>query len=99
MKSYFVYIMTNRKKGTLYVGVTNNLLRRVHEHKSKAFDGFTSMYNLVRLVYFEETNDVLAAISREKRIKGWLRAKKLALIEGLNPGWKDLSEGWYSETF
>ncbi|MGN6716941.1 MAG: GIY-YIG nuclease family protein [Candidatus Binatia bacterium] len=88
-KLYYVYIMTNRSK-TLYTGVTNNLERRVHEHKMKSIAGFTSKYNITRLVYYEETGDVLSAISREKTIKGWVRAKKLALIESVNPTWKDL---------
>jgi len=88
-KLYYVYIMTNRSK-TLYTGVTNNLERRVHEHKMKSIAGFTSKYNITRLVYYEETTDVLSAISREKTIKGWVRAKKLALIESVNPTWKDL---------
>jgi len=88
---YFVYIMTN-KSGTLYTGVTNNLERRIYEHKHHLVKGFTSKYNIEKLVYFEETNDINAAISREKQIKGWLRKKKIALIESINPGWKDLSE-------
>jgi putative endonuclease len=93
MKRYYVYIMTNRS-GTLYVGVTNDLQRRVWEHKQKLIEGFTKRYNITRLVYYEETPDVTAAIAREKQIKGWLRKKKIALIESLNPGWKDLSDGW-----
>ena len=88
---YFVYIMTNTS-GTLYTGVTNNLERRIYEHKHHLVNGFTNKYNIDKLVYFEETNDINAAISREKQIKGWLRKKKIALIESLNPGWKDLSE-------
>ncbi|MCG2770870.1 MAG: GIY-YIG nuclease family protein [Desulfobacterales bacterium] len=88
---YFVYIMTN-KSGTLYTGVTNNLERRIYEHKHHLVKGFTSKYKIGKLVYFEETNDINAAISREKQIKGWLRKKKIALIESMNPGWKDLSE-------
>jgi putative endonuclease len=88
---YFVYIMTN-KSGTLYAGVTNNLERRVYEHKHHLVKGFTHKYNIDKLVYFEETTDINAAISREKQIKGWLRKKKIALIESMNPGWKDLSE-------
>ena len=97
MKKYFVYIMTNKKNGTVYVGVTSNLLRRVYEHKNKLVGGFTARYDLTRLVYFEQTDDVRAAIGREKRIKGWLRVKKIALIEGVNPGWDDLSEEWFCE--
>ena len=92
MKTYYVYIMTN-KTGTLYTGVTNNLERRVYEHKHKLIPGFTSKYNITKLVYYEEGNDVNAALAREKQIKGWLRAKKIALIESINPEWKDLSFG------
>jgi putative endonuclease len=94
MKRYYVYIMTNRS-GTLYVGMTNDLQRRVWEHKQKLIEGFTKRYNITRLVYYEETPDVADAIAREKQIKGWLRRKKIALIESLNHGWKDLSDGWY----
>ena len=94
MKSYFVYIMTNRSK-TLYTGVTNNLERRVYEHKNKLVAGFTSKYNITKLVYYEETSDVYSALAREKQIKGWLRAKKVALIEAENLEWKDLSLEWY----
>ena len=92
-KSYFVYIMTNRSK-TLYTGVTNNLDRRIYEHKHHLAAGFTSKYQVTRLVFFEETSDVQAALEREKCIKGWLRAKKVALIESNNHGWRDLSEEW-----
>ncbi len=88
---YFIYIMTN-KSGTLYTGVTNNLERRIYEHQHHLVKGFTNKYKIEKLVYFEETNDINAAISREKQIKGWLRKKKIALIESMNPGWKDLSE-------
>lgn len=94
-KHYYVYIMSNRSK-TTYTGVTNNLERRVYQHKSKQIQGFTAKYNLTRLVYYEETTDVLSAISREKTIKGWLRAKKVALIESINPTWKDLSAIFYN---
>jgi putative endonuclease len=90
-KQYYVYILTN-KSGTLYTGVTNNLVRRVFEHKNQKVDGFTKRYNLKYLVYYEVTDDVYAAIAREKQIKGWLRAKKLELINSMNPAWKDLSE-------
>ena len=95
-KTYYVYIMTNRSK-TLYTGMTNDLMRRIGEHKSKAVPGFTQRYNIDRLVFFEETGDVRAAIAREKQIKGWSRAKKIALIESMNAGWKDLSEDWFKE--
>ncbi len=94
MKHYYVYIMTNKSK-TLYTGVTNNLERRVYEHKNKLVAGFTSKYNTTKLVHYEETNDVQEALAREKQIKGWLRSKKIALIEVENPEWKDLSLEWY----
>jgi len=96
MKQYYVYIMTNSSK-TLYTGVTDSLLRRVYEHKNKLIEGFTKKYNIIRLVYYETTCDVRAAIQREKQIKGWLRSKKIALIEAANPEWQDLSEGWYEK--
>ena len=92
---YYVYILTNRSK-TLYTGVTSNLERRVFEHKNGLTPGFTSRYRLDRLVYFERFGDVDAAIAREKQIKGLLRIKKMALIVAMNPGWNDLSEGWYT---
>ncbi len=91
MRNYYVYIMTNFSK-TLYIGVTNNLEKRVYEHKNKMVEGFTKKYNITKLIYFEETNDVNAAIAREKQLKGWLRKKKVALIESVNPEWKDLSQ-------
>jgi len=96
MKQYYVYIMTNNSR-TLYTGVTDNLVRRAYEHKKKLVEGFTKKYNLTRLVYYETTSDVRAAIQREKQVKGWLRKKKIALIEAANPEWKDLSEGWYEQ--
>ncbi|MCK9246724.1 MAG: GIY-YIG nuclease family protein [Anaerolineaceae bacterium] len=92
-KTYHVYIMSSRS-GTLYTGVTGDLRRRVYEHKEKLIPGFTEKYNIDRLVWFQETNDVLAAIEYEKRIKGWRREKKIALIEEKNPGWEDLSREW-----
>lgn len=95
MKQYYVYMMTNRKKGVLYTGVTNNLERRVYEHKHKLISGFTSKYNCKRLVYYDSSSDIKGAIATEKQIKGWLRKKKIALIESMNPEWKDLSEEWY----
>ena len=88
MAQYYVYIMTNKSR-TLYTGVTNDLARRVYEHKQKLLPGFTSKYNITKLVYFEATEDVYAALNREKQIKGWLRDKKIALIEAANPDWKD----------
>ncbi len=94
MKTYYVYIMTNKSR-TLYTGVTNNLERRVYEHKGKLIPGFTKQYNINQLAYYEETNDVQVALAREKQIKGWLRSKKIALIETMNPEWRDLSLDWY----
>jgi len=94
---YYVYVMTNPNATTLYIGVTNNLERRVYEHKMKLVDGFTRRYNLTILAYFEEGNDVLSAIAREKQLKGWLRLKKVELIESVNPEWRDLSEEWFRE--
>jgi putative endonuclease len=88
--------MTNKSR-TLYIGVTGDLMRRVHEHKNKLIRGFTSRYNIQSLVYYESTPDVHAALAREKQLKGWLRSKKIALIESMNSDWKDLSEGWYEE--
>src|SRR3972149_5222759 len=94
MKQYYVYIMTN-KSGTLYTGVTNNLVRRVYEHKQKLVSGFTKKYRITKLVYFESSSDVMAAINREKEIKDWRRAKKIALVNTVNPTWEDLSAEWY----
>ncbi len=91
MRNYYVYIMTNLSK-TLYTGVTNNLDRRVYEHKNKLIEGFTKKYNITQLVYFEVFNNIEDAIRREKQIKGWVRKKKIALIESINPEWKDLYE-------
>ncbi len=93
MKNYYVYIMANVSR-TLYTGVTNNLERRVYEHKEKTAPGFTSTYNINRLVYCEDFGDIRDVIAREKQIKGWLRGKKIALIESVNPKWRDLSEDW-----
>ena len=93
MKNFYVYIMTNGSK-TLYTGVTSDLEKRVFEHKNKLVPGFTSKYNITRLVYFEITEDAHSAISREKQIKGWTRAKKINLIELENPSWEDLSLKW-----
>jgi putative endonuclease len=86
--------MASRSR-VIYTGVTGNLERRVYEHKNKLVEGFTKKYNVNQLVYFEETNDVNVALNREKQIKGWLRSKKIALIESINPTWKDLSLEWY----
>ncbi len=92
--SFSVYIMSNRSK-TLYTGITNNLLRRVWEHKRGGGSEFCRHYKLDRLVYFEHFQYVGNAIAREKEIKGWLRIKKIALIVSKNPAWTDLSEDWY----
>ncbi len=93
-KNYYVYIMTN-KSGTLYIGVTNNIKKRVWQHKSKLIDGFTKKYNIQHLIYFETFDDISSAIAREKVLKGWLRKKKIELINSINPEWNDLSQDWY----
>ena len=91
---YYVYILSNLTGTTIYTGVTNNLLRRVFEHKHKFDpDSFTSKYDVDKLVYFEQTNDVHAAIEREKQIKSWSRKKKNALVNSMNPKWEDLYDG------
>ncbi len=94
MKTFHVYILASRTR-VIYVGVTSHLLKRLHEHKTKAVPGFTTRYNVDKLVHVETTEDATAAITREKQIKGWLRAKKIALIETENPQWLDLSESWF----
>lgn len=95
MRDYYIYIMTN-ESGTLYTGMTSNLETRVYQHKQKLIPGYTKRYNITRLVYYEETNDVWAAIAREKQIKGWLRRRKVELIESENPNWGDLAQHWYA---
>jgi putative endonuclease len=90
---YFVYILSSKTK-RLYVGVTNDLERRVTQHKRREVEGFTSRYNIDRLVYYEETNDVWAALNREKQLKGWMRVRKLELIGDVNPEWHDLAAEW-----
>ncbi|MFM8822494.1 MAG: GIY-YIG nuclease family protein [Limnohabitans sp.] len=90
---YYVYILASRKYGTLYIGVTNDLIRRIYEHKNKSISGFTSQYDVDQLVWFDQTDDVTSAISAEKRLKRWNRAWKVALIEKTNPQWKDLYPG------
>ncbi len=94
MRQYWVYILASRSR-RLYVGVTNNLLRRVIQHRLKAPKSFTARYDITRLVYAECTGSIRAAIAREKQIKGWSRAKKLALIGGQNPGFVDLAQEWF----
>ncbi len=96
-KIYHVYIMSNISK-MLYTGVTNDLENRVFQHKSKEIDGFTKKYNIHRLVHYEVFGDIRDAIAREKQIKGWLRSKKVALIESVNPEWKDLAPEWMKNT-
>ena len=93
-QEYFVYILSSKSR-VLYTGITNNLAQRVYQHKQKIVPGFTKKYNINRLVYYETCSDVNAAIAREKEIKGWLRKKKIALIESSNPVWKDLSADWF----
>ena len=92
MNRYYIYIMSNVSK-MLYTGMTNNLSKRVEDHQLDRNEGFTSRYNIHRLIYYEEFQDVRKAIAREKEIKGWRREKKVVLIEGINPSWKDLSKG------
>ncbi|MCB9211115.1 MAG: GIY-YIG nuclease family protein [Ignavibacteriales bacterium] len=93
MKDYYVYIITNNKK-TLYIGVTNNLQRRIYEHKNQLIEGFSKKYNLNKLVYYEIYSEINDAIKREKQLKNWHREWKINLIESLNPNWDDLSEGF-----
>ena len=94
MKIYFVYILANKRNGTLYIGITNDLMRRSSEHKSGSIEGFTKKYSINKLFYFESTTDVNEAIAREKRLKKWKRQWKIDLIEKLNPDWRDLSEDY-----
>jgi len=92
-KNYYVYLITNWNNRVIYIGVTNDLIRRIYEHKNKLIEGFSRKYNLTKLVYFEETSDVNAAITREKEIKKWRREKKNNLVNQINPSGEDLSEG------
>ncbi len=93
-KTYYVYILASKRNGTLYIGLTNNLEKRVYEHKNNIIEGFTSKYGVHLLVYYEQTNDVNIAIQREKQLKKWNRRWKLELIEKSNPNWNDLSKDW-----
>jgi len=88
--NYYVYILASKKHGTLYIGVTNDLIKRVHEHKNDLVEGFTKKYGVHQLVYFEQTGSIESAITREKQLKKWRRQWKIELIEEKNPGWKDL---------
>jgi putative endonuclease len=97
MRLFYVYIMNN-ETGTLYVGMTNNLARRVWEHKNGVNEGFTKQYKIHRLAYYEVAPDATSAIAREKQLKGYSRAKKLALIKGMNPTWRDLSEDFSDDS-
>lgn len=92
-KQYFVYIMASKRNGTLYTGVTSDLIRRIKEHKSKKHEGFTQKYNINKLVWFDCTNEVNSALNEEKRIKDWKRKYKIDLIEKNNPNWMDLYPG------
>ena len=94
-KSYYVYMMTNQHNTVIYTGVTNDLARRVYQHKTKAIKGFTNKYNCNKLVFYAETDDIGAAIAEEKRIKGGSRKKKIELIESINPEWIDLAKEWF----
>src|SRR6185503_4584955 len=96
MRVYYVYIIASRSR-VLYTGVTKDLARRVHEHRQGLIAGFTNAYRITRLVYFEEFADVRDAIAREKQIKGWVRARKIRLIEERNPTWEDRADGWFRE--
>ena len=90
--SYYVYILASRKDGAIYIGVTNDIVRRIYEHRTRVFKGFTSRYNITRLVWFEIYDDPISAISREKELKKWKRSWKVQLIEVQNPRWDDLYE-------
>ena len=92
--AYYVYILTNKNNRVMYIGVTNDLVRRLYEHKQELVDGFTKRYHVHKLVYYEQTTDVRSAIEREKQLKGWIRARKNELVETINPDWRDLSEDW-----
>ncbi|MFY9589865.1 GIY-YIG nuclease family protein [Rickettsia endosymbiont of Halotydeus destructor] len=92
MKTYWVYILCSDRNGTLYIGITNNIIRRAYEHRQKTIKGFTSKYNIIKLVYTEEFADIKEALTREKNLKKWKRSWKIELIEKTNPDWKDLVE-------
>lgn len=98
VNTYYVYVLASKRNGTLYIGVTNNLERRVYEHKHNIVKGFTAKYNVHQLVYYEQTSDIAAAIEREKQLKKWNRQWKLELIEAINPDWEDLSKRWIPDS-
>jgi putative endonuclease len=98
-KTYYTYILANKRNGTLYVGITSDLEQRIVQHKTKMFEGFTQRYDVNMLVYFETTDDVGYAIAREKLIKRWNRKWKLELIEKMNPDWEDLAKDWFDWDF
>ena len=91
-RTYFIYILASKRNGTLYIGITNDLRRRIYEHKNNFINGFTQKYDIHQLVYYEETSDIKSAIQREKRLKKWNRKWKIELIEKENPNWNDLYE-------
>lgn len=93
-KTYYVYILASKRNGTLYVGVTNNLIRRVYEHKTNITGGFTTKYKVYQLVYYEQTVSISSALVREKQLKKWNRKWKISLIEKENPNWNDLAKDW-----
>ena len=95
-KNYYVYILANKTNAVVYIGVTNDLMRRLWEHRNDMADGFTKQYHVHKLMYYESTTDVNEAIAREKQLKGWPRAKKNDLIESANPAWKDLAGDWFT---
>jgi putative endonuclease len=94
MRQYYVYILTNKTNKVLYIGVINNLVCRIFEHKNKLVEGFTKKYNLSKLVYYEVTNDIYSALEREKQLKNWHRDWKINLINSFNPVWADLSDNF-----
>jgi putative endonuclease len=97
MRSYYVYILAS-PSGVLYTGVTNDIQRRVHQHRLKMIPGFTKKYNVTKLVYFEVFGEIREAIAREKQVKAWSRRKRVALIESRNPRWLDLTTGWFPDS-
>ena len=93
--NYYVYILANKTNSTVYIGVTNDLMRRLWEHRNDRIEGFTKTYHVHKLVYYESFSDVRDAIAREKQLKGWRRARKNELIESVNPAWEDLAGDWF----